>query len=66
MLNNVTVKTVAKFLYQNIFCCHSCLQRFVMNEDPENKREVKELLKQYEIRKITVLIYHSQINEMIE
>ena len=66
MLNNATVKIMAKFLYQNIFCHHSCPQKFVMNENSENKREVEELLKQYEIRKMIVLVYHLQINKMIE
>ena len=44
-LDNVTAETVIKFLYQNIFCCHSYLQRFIMNRDSENKREIEELLK---------------------
>ena len=29
-----------------------------MNEGSENKREVEELLKQYEIWKMTVSVYH--------
>ena len=37
-----------------------------MDEGLENKREIEELLKQYEVRKMTVSAYHSQINEMIE
>ena len=65
-LNNVTAEAVAKFLYQNIFCCHSCLQRFIMNGGPENKREVEELLKQYEVRKVIVSAYHLQVNRMIK
>ena len=66
VLDNVTVEVVARFLYQNIFCCHSCLQKFIRNKGPENKREIKELLKQYEVWKMTVLIYHLQANEMIK
>ena len=66
VLDNVTVEAVVKFLYQDIFCCHDCPQRFVMDGGPENKREVEELLKQYEVRKVTVLVYHPQINGMIE
>ena len=57
---------MTKFLYQNIFCYHSCSQKFIMNENLKNKKEIKELLKQYEIRKITVSAYHLQANKMIE
>ena len=60
------MKVVTKFLYQDIFCCHDCLQKFIMNKGSENKKEVEELLKQYEVQKMTVLIYYSQTNEMIE
>ena len=56
VLDNATVKAVTKFLYQNIFCCHSCSQRFIMNEGSENKREIEELLKQYKIKKMTVSV----------
>ena len=64
--SNATAETVVKFLYQNNFCHHSYLQKFIMNEGPENKKEIEELLKQYEVRKVTVSAYYSQINEMIE
>ena len=66
MFSNATVEAVAKFLYQDIFCHHDCLQRFIMDGGPENKREVEELLKQYEVKKVTVSVYHSQVNEMIK
>ena len=65
-LNNATVEVIVKFLYQNIFCCHSCPQKFIMNKNSENKREVEKLLKWYEIKKMTVSVYHLQINRMIE
>ena len=65
-LDNATAETMIKFLYQNIFCCYSYSQKFVMNRDSENKREVEELLKWYEIKKMTVSAYHLQVNEMIE
>ena len=45
VLSNVTVKAVIKFLYQNIFCHHNCLQKFVINEGFKNKKEVEKLLK---------------------
>ena len=37
-----------------------------MNESLENKREVEKLLKQYEVRKMTVSVYHLQVNRIIE
>ena len=51
VLDNVIVKVMVKFLYQNIFCCHSYLQRFIMNEGSENKKKVEELLKQYKFKR---------------
>ena len=38
----------------------------MMNEDFENKQEVEALLVKLEIKKVTVLIYHSQMNDMIK
>ena len=66
MLSNATAEAVVKFLYQNIFCHHDYLQRFIMNGGSENKKKVEKFLKQYEVQKVTVSAYHSQINEMIE
>ena len=63
---NVTAETVIKFLYQNIFCHYDCSQKFIMNKGSENKKKVEELLKQYKVWKITVSVYHPQINKMIE
>ena len=37
-----------------------------MNKGLENKKKVEELLKQYEVQKVTVSVYHPQVNEMIE
>ena len=44
-LDNATAEVMIKFLYQNIFCHYNCLQKFVINEDFENKREVEEFLR---------------------
>ena len=38
----------------------------MMNEDFENKWEVKTLLIKLEIKKITVSMYYSQMNDMIK
>ena len=38
----------------------------MINEDSENKWEVKALLTKFEIKKVTILAYHSQTNDMIK
>ena len=38
----------------------------MMNENSENKQEVKAFLIKLRIKKVTVLVYHLQINDMIE
>jgi hypothetical protein len=37
-----------------------------VNDESENKNAVIELTNRYEIKRIVVFEYHSQINEMIE
>ena len=38
----------------------------MMNKNSKNKQEVETFLIKLKIKKITVLIYHSQMNNMIE
>ena len=38
----------------------------MMNENSENKQEVKALLIKLKIKKIMILMYHLQMNDMIE
>ena len=40
---------VAKFIYEDIIICHTCLIRIVMDEGSENKNIIIELLKRYKI-----------------
>ena len=38
----------------------------MMNEDFKNKQKVEALLAKFEIKKVTVSAYHSQMNNMIK
>ena len=38
----------------------------MMNEDSKNKQEVEALLIKFRIKKVMILVYHLQMNGMIE
>jgi hypothetical protein len=64
--HNVNVKTVAKFLWKNVICRHDILEKLIVNDESENKNAVIELTNRYEIKRVVVFEYHSQVNEIIE
>ncbi len=49
-----------------MICRHDCFKKFVMNEKSKNKKLMNELIEKFAIKKIIILIYHSQTNEMVE
>jgi hypothetical protein len=65
-LINVNVKTVAKFFWEDVICRHDVFEKLIVNDESENKNAVIKLTNRYEIKRVIVFEYHSQVNEMIE
>ena len=65
-LMKANFKSVAKFLFEEIIYKHNYPRRIVMNDNNENKKIIKALLKHYQIKQIDISIYHSQFNKLIE
>ena len=65
-LFNFKMKTIAKFLWENIICRFKCFESVVMNEDFKNKIITEKLLNRYRIRIKLTSIYYASINEMIK
>ena len=61
-----TARTVAKFLFEDVFCRHGCVGRFIMDGGPENKGLTVELLQRYRVKSTIVSAYHPAANGMVE
>ncbi len=55
-----------KFFEKDVICKHDCFEKLTVNDDFENKKIFKKLIKRYQIKKMITSNYHSQINEMIK
>ncbi len=65
-LRAATSKAIAKFLWKDVICRHDCLKIFVMNEESKNKEIVETLIKKYKIKRVMMLTYHSQMNDLVK
>ena len=65
-LSNADSSSVAKFLYEDIICRHSCFSQLVVDGELKNKEFVEVLSEKYKIHWLIVSAYHSQANEMIK
>ena len=63
---SIIIKTVMKFLWKDIFCKHKISWKMIMNEDSENKQEIKVFLIKLKIKKVMISAYHLQANDMIK
>jgi len=66
VLKAATSKAIMKFLWEDVICRHDCSRRFVMNEESKNKEIVKTLIEKYKIKQVMMLIYHSQMNDLVK
>lgn len=55
-----------RFFWKDVICRHDCLRRFIMNEESKNKKIVEALIKKYRIKRVVMLTYHSQMNELVK
>jgi hypothetical protein len=65
-LANADAKSVAKFLWEELFCRHGCPGRIIMDGGPENKDVVALLLQVYNVKRIIISAYNAQANGAIE
>ncbi len=65
-LRAATLKVIVKFLWKDVICRHNCLKRFVMNEESKNKEIVETLIEKYKIKRMMMLTYHSQMNDLVK
>ncbi len=66
VLRAATLKAIAKFLWKDMICKHDCSRRFVMNEESKNKEIVETLIEKYKIKRVMMLTYHSQMNDLVK
>jgi len=66
VLKAATLKAIAKFLWKDVICRHNCSKRFVMNEELKNKEILEMLIEKYKIKRMMMLIYHSQMNDLVK
>jgi hypothetical protein len=57
---------VIKFISKDVICQYKYFDKFIVNEDSENRGYLKKLIRKYNIKKIVISVYHSYVNEMIE
>ena len=60
------LKTVTKFIYEDIFCRHDIFGLITVDGGPENKKEVAELLRLYDIKRVQISAYNPLTNGLIE
>jgi hypothetical protein len=65
-LRRATSENVARFLWEDVDCCHGIFSKLVVDGGPENKDLVAVLAEKYNIRRVVVSAYHPQANGMIE
>lgn len=59
-------QTIAQFLLSSGICRHSCFGKWVIDGAAENKEAVVELANKYWVKRVVVLAYNPQANNMIE
>jgi len=59
-------KSVAKFLYEDVFARHGCPRRVVVDGGSENKGFVTELLAACQVKRVDISAYHPQSNGLVE
>jgi hypothetical protein len=65
-LVNPNSKIIAKFLWEDVVCRHEYFERLIINKGSKNKDLIKAFTRRYNIKRIQISTYYSQINDMIE
>ena len=59
-------KTVAKFLYEDVFARHGCPRKVVVDGGGENQGFIAELLAACQVKHVNISAYHPQSNGLVE
>lgn len=59
-------QTITNSLWKNVIYWHRCFKKLLIDGRSENKEVIAELVQRYRIKKVVVLAYHLQANEVIE
>jgi len=65
-LKEATAKEVAEFIYQDVICRHGCPRKVVVDSGAENKDVAKDLLENYNVKRVSISAYHPQSNGLVE
>jgi len=65
-LAQATSSTVTHFLWKNIITQHKLFNKFICNDESENKMWIKDLTDLYKIDYIMMSAYNSDVNSMIK
>lgn len=59
-------RVVVDFLWKDVIYYYGCFRKLVINRGLENKNIVTKLAKRYELTKVVIFVYYSQVNEIIK
>ena len=65
-LLSVNSYVVAKFLWEDVVCCHKCFSKLVINKKPKNKGYITAFTAKYKIKQVQVFVYYLPANKIIE
>lgn len=53
-------------MWEEIIYQHECFEKLIVNENSKNKEYLKVLTAKYKIKRVVMLVYHSQMNNIIK
>ncbi len=65
-LCNFLSRAVANFFQENIICRHGCFGKLIINRGFENKKAMADFASRYWVKRVVLLAYHPQANDMID
>lgn len=57
---------MADFLWKDVICCHSCVEKLIIDKRSKNKKVVAEFVQRYRVKRVAMSVYHPQANEMMK
>ena len=65
-LQTASARAVAMFVLEDLILCYGCIGKIVIDNGPEFKGTLSDLLKQYSIPQVYISPYNSQANGVVE
>ena len=60
------VDKIFDFLWKNIICRHDCFDKLIINDEFDNRNWIVNLFNKYDDKRVMILTYHFQTNDMTE